>query len=68
MKDATPQKRNLRVTKWLGMVPGVAICTLCNREFKVPLSAIKRVADAQQSLQAQFNGHKCQPEAAESAS
>ena len=52
-------KRNLRVLKWLGTTPAVAVCTFCNREFKVPLAAAKRVADAQQNLQQQFAGHKC---------
>jgi hypothetical protein len=52
-------KRNLRVAKWLGTIPVVGVCTLCNREFKVPLSAIKRVADSQESLRLQFAAHKC---------
>jgi len=42
-------KRNLRVTKWLGIVPAVAVCTLYGREFEVALTAI-RIADAQESL------------------
>jgi len=52
-------KRNLRVVKWLGQVPAIAVCTLCNRQFKVPLTAIERVADAQGSLRLQFTEHKC---------
>ena len=35
------------------------VCTFCNREFKVPLNAMKRVADAQESLRLQFTAHKC---------
>ena len=57
-------KRNLRVAKWLGTIPAVGVCTLCNREFKVPLSAIKRVADSQESLRLQFAAHKCKSGAA----
>jgi hypothetical protein len=53
-------KRNLRVLKWLGMVPAVATCTQCNREFKAPLEALKRVSDAQENLQSQFSRHLCQ--------
>jgi len=34
-------KRNLRVLKWLGTTPAVAVCTMCNREFKVRLSELK---------------------------
>jgi len=54
------QKRRLRVTKWLGMVPVIAVCSACSREFKVPLTALNRVAEAQQSLQLQFVGHTCE--------
>jgi hypothetical protein len=56
------EKRRLRVLKWLGTVPAVAVCTLCNREFKVPVAALKKVADAQASLKLQFDQHPCQPE------
>jgi hypothetical protein len=52
-------KRNLRVVKWVGAVPAIGICTSCNREFKVPLSSMTRVADAQESLRLQFTEHKC---------
>ena len=52
----------LRVVKWLSTTPVVAVCTLCSREFKVPMSALRRTADAQASLQEQFDRHKCEPE------
>jgi hypothetical protein len=52
-------KRNLRVLKWLGTTPAIAICTLCNREFQVPLSSLKRVTDAQENLKMQFAEHEC---------
>jgi hypothetical protein len=54
--------RNLRVLKWRGTVPAIGVCTFCNRQFNVPMSAMKRVADAQESLRKQFAEHKCQPE------
>jgi hypothetical protein len=54
-------QRRLRVVKWLSTTPAVAVCTLCSREFKVPISALKRTADAQASLQEQFDRHKCEP-------
>ena len=54
------QKPNLKVTKWLGTVPVIAICTACGREFKVPLAALNRVAEAQQGLQLQFARHTCE--------
>jgi hypothetical protein len=56
------EKRRLRVLKWLGTIPAVAVCTLCNREFKVPVAAIKKVVDAQESLKLQFDQHRCKPE------
>jgi hypothetical protein len=56
------EKRRLRVLKWLGTIPAVGTCTSCNREFKVPLTAMKRVADAQESLKLQFAEHQCEGE------
>jgi hypothetical protein len=50
-------QRRLRVVKWLSTTPAIGVCTLCSREFKVPMSALMRTADAQQ-----FEGHKCEPE------
>jgi hypothetical protein len=54
--------RNLRVVKWLGTVPAVAVCTQCDRNFKVPLDSLKRTSEAQESLRKQFMEHKCQRE------
>jgi hypothetical protein len=42
-----------------GTVPAVGTCTICNREFKVPIASMKRVADAQENLLGQFAGHTC---------
>jgi len=56
------EKRRLRVLKWLGTVPAVGVCTFCNLEFKVPVTAIKRVADAQEALKVQFGQHRCKEE------
>jgi hypothetical protein len=56
------EKRRLRVVKWLGTAPAVGICTLCHREFTVRVTAIKRVADAQESLKLQFAQHQCNQE------
>jgi hypothetical protein len=57
-------KRNLRVVKWIGQVPAIGVCTFCNREFRVPLTAMKRVANAQESLRVQFTEHMCKDEMA----
>ena len=48
-------QRRLGVLKWLTTTPAVGVCTLCSREFKVPMSALMRTADAQASLQEQFD-------------
>ena len=55
-------QRRLRVVKWLTTTPAVGVCILCSREFKVPMSALKRATDAQASLQEQFDRHKCEPQ------
>jgi hypothetical protein len=49
--------KHLRVSKWVGQVPVVGVCTLCNREFKIPMTAMNRVSDAQESLRLQFAQH-----------
>jgi len=52
-------KRNLRVLKWLGTTPAIAICTVCNQEFRVPVDLLKRVAGAADHLKLQFARHQC---------
>ena len=56
------EKPKLQVLKWLGTVPAVGVCTFCDRLFNVPMTAMKRVADAQESLRVQFTEHKCKRE------
>jgi hypothetical protein len=52
-------KRNLRVMKWLGTTPAIAVCTACNREFRVPIEVLKRVGGAVENLKLQFAQHHC---------
>jgi hypothetical protein len=52
-------KRNLRVLKWLGTTPAIAVCTVCEREFRVPLDVLKRVGGAAEHLKLQFARHQC---------
>ena len=59
------RQRNLRVVKWIGTIPVIGVCTVCDRSFTVPLPAIKRVADAQESLRVQFTEHNCKREDAD---
>ena len=53
------QKRAIRIVKHLGMVPCVAACTVCSKQFQAPLSALQKIAEATASLQKQFDLHKC---------
>jgi hypothetical protein len=53
-------KRNIRVTKWMGMVPVIAVCTACGREFKASLNELRQVTAAQESLRMQFDHHVCE--------
>jgi hypothetical protein len=55
-------KRALRVVKWLSSTPAIGVCVFCSQQFKVPMSALTRTADAQAYLQEQFDRHKCKRE------
>jgi hypothetical protein len=55
-------KRNLRVLKWLGTTPAIAVCAACNKEFRVPLGLLKRVAGAHEYLKREFTRHQCAQE------
>jgi hypothetical protein len=55
-------KRTIRVVKWLGTAPAVAVCTNCAREFPAPVGTLRRTSDAQANLQEQFDRHKCKTE------
>jgi hypothetical protein len=55
-------KRAVLIVKHVGSVPCVAACTACGEQFTAPLSALRRVTDAQANLQQQFDRHKCQNE------
>jgi hypothetical protein len=55
-------KRKLRVVKWLSSTPAIGMCEACSHQFKVPLTALTRNADAQANLQEQFDRHKCKGE------
>jgi hypothetical protein len=52
-------KRALRVVKWLSSTPAIGVCTFCNQQFKVPLTALARITDARINIQEQFDRHKC---------
>lgn len=52
-------KRALRVVKFLSSTPVIGACAFCSQQFKVPLSALTKTADAQANMQEQFDRHKC---------
>lgn len=52
-------KRAIRIVKHLGLVPCVAACTACGRQFQAPLSTLPKLKEATASLQKQFDQHKC---------
>jgi hypothetical protein len=52
-------KRYLRVVKWLGLTPAIAVCVSCGKEFKVPLTLLSKTTDAKTSLDEQFYRHEC---------
>jgi heterodisulfide reductase subunit B len=54
-------KRAIRVVKWLGTTPAVAVCTACARNFNAPVDVLKSQPAAQDYLQKQFDQHKCEP-------
>lgn len=43
----------------MGRSPTIAICTACGRQFKAPLTRVRKVTDAMGSLQEQFERHIC---------
>ena len=57
------KRLRLRVMKWLGPTPAIAVCEGCNQEFKVPLSVLAKTAAAQLYLQEQFQRHTCETRA-----
>jgi hypothetical protein len=56
------QKRNLRVVKWLGTVPVVAVCSACNRKFQVSPIDMKGLQARKRSLRVEFAEHECKDE------
>jgi hypothetical protein len=57
--DPKSEGRSLRIFSWSSYVPTSALCTCCNRVFRVPLAAMTQVSLAEQSLNKQFASHEC---------
>jgi hypothetical protein len=55
------REKKLRITKRAGSSPAIAVCELCGKQFKVPITYLSKIKDAQASLQEQFDRHKCSP-------
>lgn len=58
-KPKSESSRSLTIFSWSGNVPTSAVCTCCNRVFRVPLAAMIQVSTAEQSLNQQFARHRC---------
>jgi hypothetical protein len=59
-RDSMPKSvRNLRVVKWVGTTPSIAVCSSCSRQFKVPLTRLAKKQDAEETLQMLFEAHSC---------
>ena len=56
-------KRNLRFVKRVRNVPVLGVCEACKAQF----SGNPEMGNAQSDIQAQFNAHKCQPVASQTA-
>ena len=53
-------KRILRVLKWIGTTPAVGMCAQCERQFTLPVAALKSVVEARTKMQALFDEHQCE--------
>jgi hypothetical protein len=51
--------REMRVVKYIGPAPFVAVCTNCSQQFKVPPDITMTAGEAQATLQAEFSKHEC---------
>jgi hypothetical protein len=54
-------KRELRIVKRIGPAPYLGVCVNCNQQFKVTSGKEFTVEDATQTIQRQFDAHKCKP-------
>ena len=52
--------RKVQVIRWVGLVPVVAICTVCNQFFDVP-PEVRKGTQARRNLTIQFSQHECEP-------
>lgn len=52
-------KRAVRIVKHIGVVPVVAECMACKRQFTAPMNTLRSVKEATENLQGQFDRHEC---------
>jgi hypothetical protein len=53
-------KRILRVVKWIGTTPAIGMCSACERQFTLPVGALRNVVEARTKMQALFDEHQCE--------
>ena len=52
-------KREMRIVKYIGPAPYLAVCTYCIQQFKVPPDVTLTAMEAETELQAEFSHHVC---------
>ncbi len=52
-------EREMRIVKYIGPAPYLAVCTRCSQQFKVPPDITLTAMDAEANLQAEFSRHEC---------
>ena len=52
-------KREMRIVKYIGPAPYLAVCTYCSQQFKVPTDVTLTATEAAATLQVEFSRHEC---------
>jgi hypothetical protein len=52
----------MRLTRRISGIPVAAVCSECNREFKLPMTMMGKTSGAKANLQELFDRHKCKDE------
>jgi hypothetical protein len=54
------EKREMRIVKFIGPTPFLAVCTQCNQQFRIAGTGVHTVESTTNILKSQFDAHKCQ--------
>ena len=50
----------MRIVKFIGPTPFLAVCTHCNQQFKISGTGVHTVESTTRILKSQFDAHKCE--------